>query len=279
MGSSHSALCLQWVGGMGTESIARLSKEKLQNERLSFLHRLEDAFEMPMLVLSFVWLLLMILEFTVGLSGFLAQLNVAIWIVFIVDFAVKLSIAPSKRDFLKANIITVAALALPALRLFRIFRAARILRLTSATRGIRLARVFTSLNRGIGALGKTLSRRGFGYVLLLTLLVCLSGAAGMYAFEKEAGGGISDYGTAVWWTAMVLTTMGSDYFPKTNEGRILCLFLAVYGFAVFGYVTATVATFFVGRDAANKGSEIASQSSIDELKAQVQALREELSHR
>ena len=44
-----------------------------------------------------------------------------------------------------------------------------------------------------------------------------------------------------------MTTMGSDYFPQTAEGRVLCFILAIYAFAVFGYVTATLATFFVGR--------------------------------
>jgi voltage-gated potassium channel len=47
---------------------------------------------------------------------------------------------------------------------------------------------------------------------------------------------------------MLLTTMGSDYWPRTAEGRLLCLLLAVYAFAVFGYVTAAIAAYFVGRD-------------------------------
>ncbi len=58
----------------------------------------------------------------------------------------------------------------------------------------------------------------------LTVIVTLIGAAGIYAFERQLsdGTGITDYGTALWWTAMVMTTMGSDYFPKTAEGRVLC---------------------------------------------------------
>ena len=43
----------------------------------------------------------------------------------------------------------------------------------------------------------------------------------------------------------VLTTMGADYFPRTGEGRVLGLLLAIYGFAVFGYVTASIASLFV----------------------------------
>ncbi len=62
-----------------------------------------------------------------------------------------------------------------------------------------------------------------------------------YASAARAGAGLDSYGEAVSWTAMVLTTMGTDYFPKTAEGRLLCWLLAagcwllaLYAFAVFG---------------------------------------------
>jgi len=70
--------------------------------------------------------------------------------------------------------------------------------------------------------------------------------------------------------------MGSDYFPKTTEGRVLCFALAVYAFAVFGYVTATLATFFVGRDAGDAEAEVAGAEQIERSQAEVAALREEL---
>ena len=47
---------------------------------------------------------------------------------------------------------------------------------------------------------------------------------------------------------MLVTTMGSEYWPQTADGRVLCLALAIYGFAVFGYVTAALASFFVGQE-------------------------------
>jgi voltage-gated potassium channel len=119
-----------------------------------------------------------------------------------------------------------------------------------------------------------MSRRGFGYALLLTVLVTFVGAAGMYAFERDPAGGrgLNDYGTALWWTAMLFTTMGSEYWPQTAEGRVLCLLLAVYAFAVFGYVTATIATFFIGRDADDARGEVAGQKSIDALQREVREL-------
>ena len=63
-----------------------------------------------------------------------------------------------------------------------------------------------------------------------SLLVNVAGAAGMYAFERGVPGSeVGTFGSALWWTAMTLTTMGSDYFPKTAEGRLLCLLATSLG--------------------------------------------------
>ncbi len=55
----------------------------------------------------------------------------------------------------------------------------------------------------------------------------------------------------------MITTVGSEYWPQTPEGRVLCLLLALYAFAVFDYVAATLSTFFIERDAANHDAQIA----------------------
>lgn len=70
--------------------------------------------------------------------------------------------------------------------------------------------------------------------------------------------------------------IGSDYFPKTAEGRVLCFFLALYAFAISGYVTTTLATFFVGQDAENNEAELADVKSIKALQAEITALRTEI---
>ena len=57
---------------------------------------------------------------------------------------------------------------------------------------------------------------------------------------------------------------------------MLCFIIALYGFAVFGYVTATLATFFVGRDAEDKDSEIVGAEDVKILQTEISALREEI---
>jgi len=252
------------------------TEEALKNERYELLRRLEDSLETPMLALAFVWLALLVVELIWGESLLFEVIGTIIWVVFILDFAVEFVLAPHKVAYLKRNWLNAMSLLIPALRLFRVFRVFRLLRAARLGRSLRLLRVVSSLNRGMRALGASLSRRGFGYVIALTVLVAFTGAAGMYAFENGASGGMKSYGEALWWTAMVLTTMGSQYWPQTVEGRVLCVFLALYAFAVFGYVTAALATFFIGRDAENDEAELAGAKQLAAFREEVIALREEI---
>lgn len=250
-------------------------KQILKQERREFLQQLEEWLDLPMLVLGFVWLALLLIELVWGLSPLFQVLGTVIWILFILDFVVEFTLAPHKLAYLKSNWLTAISLLLPALRIFRI---GNILRALRATRGLRLVRVISSLNRGMRALRASMDRRGFGYIVSLTLIVVLLGAAGMYAFENNSsnGPGLNDYGTALWWTAMIMTTLGSEYWPQTSEGRVLCFILSLYAFGVFGYVTGALATFFIGRDAENEEAELMGTKSIEALQAEITTLRTEL---
>ena len=222
----------------------------LRRERWKLTARLVRGLDRPMLLLSVVWSVLLVVEFTRGLSPWLQTLNDVIWGAFVAQFAVEFATAPSNRVYLRKRWVTAVSLALPAVRLLRLVRIVRVARLAGTVRGIRLARLLSTVNRGMRMLSLGFRRRGLGYLIVLTTLVAITGAAGMYRFELDApdGAGFPDYGTSLWWTAMLLTTMGSDYWPRTPEGRLLCLLLAVYAFAVFGYVTAAIAAYFVDRD-------------------------------
>jgi voltage-gated potassium channel len=208
-------------------------------------------------------------------SAALEAFGTAIWIAFLAEFGLRLTLAPSKLAFLRANWITIIALAVPAFRLVRTFR---VVRLARAARGLRLVRIVGTANRGMGALRASLKRRGLGYVMGATVLVVLLGAGGMLAFEPagEVQGGFTSYADALWWTGMLIATMGSEFWPRTAEGRILCFLLALYGFAVFGYITASFASFFVGRDAASPEAETVGAADIASLRDEIAALRQSL---
>lgn len=250
-------------------------RQALEQERTDFLGQLEEAFETPMIVLAFIWLILLVVEFLWGLSPLLQTATTAIWILFALDFLLRFAVAPRKSRYLRRNWLTALSLALPALRLFRLLRPLGVLRAARATRGLRLVRVVGSMNRGMRALRATMQRRGAGYVVALTLVVLFVGAAGMYGLEQSqpAGTGFDNYGEALWWTAMLLTTVGSEYWPQTAEGRLLCLLLAIYSLGILGYITAALASLFVGRDVEEASGAPEAALDVEALRAENAALR------
>ena len=247
-----------------------MNHKRTSSQRYQLLKRLENFLELPLIILGFAWLALLIIELVHETSPVLETFGLVIWIIFIVDFLLKFLVAPEKTVYLRNNILTLISLIVPA---FRVLRLARIFRFFRLSRGLRLVKVVGSLNRSMRALSRTMKRRAFGYVILLSLIILFGGAAGMYAFEKDVEGGLNDYGTALWWTSMILTTMGSEYWPRTLEGRLLCIILALYAFAVFGYVTATIATYFIGRDAEDTQAASAEHGQIESLRKELRELK------
>lgn len=242
---------------------------QIKNERYRLLRSVERILDGPMIFLGFIWLVLLVIELIWERNKMLGYLSYSIWGIFIVDFLTKIILAPEKLIFLKKNWLTVISLFIPALRVFRVFR---IVRLLQGIRGIRVVRIISSLNRSIRSLGKTMQRRAFGYVMITTLIVTFAGAAGMYALENP-NPGFTSYWLALWWTAMRVITAGTEFNPVSPEGRGLGFLLSVFGFSIFGYFTATFASYFIGRDAEEEDAPVAGSKEISELKSEIIALR------
>jgi voltage-gated potassium channel len=228
-------------------------------------------------VLSFAWLLVIVGQLLHPTSALLAVFGTAIWAVFILDFTLKLALAPAKARFLRRNWLAALALIVPALRLVRVLA---VLRVVTVMGGGQLLMVIGTVNRTMNALRVSLGRRQVAFVFSLTTVVLLLGAAGMLRLEPHATTpqvqGFTGYGDALWWTAMLMTTIGSAYWPQTPAGRILAFLLSLYSLAVFGYITAALASFFVGQDASQKSGPIAGSGDMAALREEIRALREEI---
>ena len=244
-------------------------KTALTEERHELLWQIEKTAELPIAILGVVWLVLLIIEMTSGLSHLLKVLSAAIWVIFILDFVLRFIIAPDKKAYLKKEWLVALSLFVPAIRLIRIFRVVRIL---GVVQGTSIVTMIGTVNRSMRSFNATLRRRGFIYIVLLTLVVILVGAAGMYAFERNQPGSFNSYGDAIWWTTMLLITIGSQYWPHTPAGKTLSVFISIYGFSVLGYITATLASFFVGRDAERTDGPVAGSDDIAKLREQIAAL-------
>jgi voltage-gated potassium channel len=251
-------------GSRQTEGGVTPGQEDLQasvrRERLSLLEQVKGALDGPMILLSAAWIALLVAELVVGLPRSLEVAVWVIWVIFVIDFLVEFTIAPLKLKYLRSQWLTVLSLVLPAFRIFRLAAGLRFLATLRFVRTVGLLRLVTSINRGLSSLRLTAARRGVPYVFAASALVLVVGGAGMAYFEtsgslsiagatRETSSPLQDYGDALWWTAYAMTT-GAPREAATSEGKLLGWLLSLYGLVIFGYLTATLASHFVGRDRA-----------------------------
>ncbi|MHB1417275.1 MAG: ion transporter [Chloroflexota bacterium] len=246
-------------------------------EREQLGERIERALDLPLAVLALILLGLVVVDLAVPLSpsayNVVTQAETAIWLVFLAQFLLLFVIAPNKIRYLRTHWLVAISVLLPFLRIFRLFYLLRLIRPTA------LIRLVTLANRAVHGIQTILGERGFPFVAATIAAIVPLAAAGMFYFERGAPGSqINTYGDAFWWAASTMTTMGSSLQPITGEGRALAIAVMVLALAVFGYVTATIATFFIGREAAakRKTNVPSNEQEIRRLRRQIRTLSKRL---
>lgn len=250
-------------------------EDGLARERRAILEEVAAWLDGPMLLLSLAWLGLVVLELIGASNPTIRTTGVVIWILFILDFALRMALAPNRRAYLRKHWLTALGLVAPALRLLPVIPSiVNLLGAVRLTDGMQLAAMLGSLNHGMRAVRAALERRAIHYMIVSTVIVTLVGAAGMYAFEEAVLGaaGPPTYGEALWWTVGLIWSFGAQYAPKTVEGRALASLLGLYGLAASGYLTAALAAYFLGHDAETKENKASEAKSLEGLRAEIAAL-------
>jgi voltage-gated potassium channel len=231
--------------------------------------------ELAMVALALVFLVLLIVQFAVDLSPRgERRVNLVltlIWAVFGIDFFVRLALAPSKIAFLRSNWIAGVALIIPAFRVLRVFSLARV------GPSVRVAGIVSGGKRGTEWLHRTLGLHPALYIGLLTLFIMALSTAGMFSIEHtHRDANIRSIGDAIWWTTATLTTIGSELYPVTNEGRALAIFIMIYSVGFAGYVAGSFAAILLGVGQSGPSPPPADADALDDLRNEVRALRQQL---
>lgn len=139
---------------------------------------------------------------------------------------------------MRHNIFDLVIVLVPFLRSFRALRLLRLLR------SIRAGVVAAEIIRRIRSI---LTHKGLHFILLAVLIMVLVGAAVEVAVESQASGSnIHNYGQALWWAIVTITTVGyGDHVPATGLGQGVAVILMLTGVGLVGVLTATVASYFV----------------------------------
>lgn len=224
--------------------------------------RFSAAVALPLTVLALIWLPVLIVPLVTRLSPDVATIFDAIdyfvWAAFAVEYGVKIFLTPDRGHYFTHHLVELAVVALPVLRPLRALRLLRI---------VNLARAGLILTNALRRLRALLTHRGLHYVLLVVLGVVIVCAALEFQFEEGTpGSNIQNFGDAIWWAIVTVTTVGyGDKFPITAGGRGVAVVLMLVGIGLIGVLTATIATFFIGQDVDDERAAL--QTRLDRIEA------------
>jgi voltage-gated potassium channel len=216
-------------------------------------NRFSAAVEVPLTVLAVLWLPVLVVPVVTRIPGSVADTLTAIdylvWAAFVVEYLVKLYLAPSRWEFARRHIIDLVVIVVPVLRPLRVLRLLRVLT---------FARASLVLTSALKRARELLTHHGLHFVLLAVLAIVVAGSAAEFALEHHAhGANIHSFGDALWWAIVTVTTVGyGDRYPVSAGGRGVAVVLMLTGIGLVGVLSATVASYFVGQSAEGDMTEL-----------------------
>jgi voltage-gated potassium channel len=200
------------------------------------------AVDVPMLVVTLLWLPVLIVPLVVPLHGSMAEtfatIDYTVWALFALEYMIKFSLAPRRVYFVKTHLLDLLIVAVP---FFRPLRMGRLVRL------LRLSRVAVVVGEALRRGKSIFTHNGFHFVVLAAATIVFA-CAGLVTFAERSarGSNIHDFGQGLWWAIETVTTVGyGDRYPTTPFGQGVAVLLMLVGIGLIGTLTATVASYFV----------------------------------
>jgi voltage-gated potassium channel len=106
---------------------------------------------------------------------------------------------------------------------------------------------------------------------LAVMILGIAAVAGVLAnFLSPAG--FDSLGDALWWSAQTVTTVGyGDVVPESSGGRLIGLFVMVFGVASVSLVTALVTSSFITYQQNRSGGEVDRHQELRDALARIEA--------
>lgn len=197
-----------------------------------------------------------------GMNRALDRVDLAIWVLFGVDYATRVYLAhPNRGIYVWRHLPDLAILALPVLRPLRL---------------LRLLVLLKALNRR--AADGLRGRIGI-YTAGAVAVILFCGALAVLDAERgKPQANIETFGDALWWAATTITTVGyGDHFPVTFQGRLVAIGLMLGGIALLGVVTASFASWLIDKvREQDELTQAATRADLAALTREVAALRDAL---
>lgn len=198
--------------------------------------RVERLLEGPMLISSLLFIPVIVGPFVAELSerseDQLFLTGVVLWFGFALEYLWLLYLAPERGQMIRTHKLQLLILLIPILRPLQI---------------LRLAPAASAVQRTVRSAVLVVGRPGIPQYFLGTFAGIFAGAWFALIFERgQDGASIDDFGTAMWWSFVTVTTVGyGDHFPATGPGQVVAVILMIVGIGGISLLTASVAAVFI----------------------------------
>ncbi len=198
----------------------------------------------------------------------IVYIDVALTLIFLVDFTYRLTTAPTKWWYLRHGGGVFDFLGcLPGLRIFRLFRILRAVRIIRKLGG---PRVLRELHEGLAT--------GTLYLVVFLGLFTLEfvGLLELHFEEDAPGANITTGGDALWWGYVTATTVGyGDQYPVTLGGRIVGVMMLTVGVALFATFSGFLANAFLSIKQAKPADEPTAEGDLQAALTELEHLAAE----
>lgn len=229
-----------------------------QTESTSAKHRGHDVvriMNMIVLVLSVLLIVWISLD-TFRKVNFLQDSNYMtfqLWVCvfFILDFFVELSYRDDKLRFFRRRIVFLI-LSIPYLNIVNLIGLDLGPDALYFIRFIPLARGALAMSIVVGYLSSNAVTSLF--ISYIVIMVTIAYFCSLILFEREYGvnPAVDNYGTALWWSCMNLTTVGSSINPVTPAAKIILVVLPICGMIMFPLFTVYLTNYITNNFRGNK---------------------------
>ena len=241
-----------------------------------------NAYNIFILVLTLFSLLIMVLQIlplNQALKDLLLVYDNAVCVIFLIDFAMNLVRAKTKREYfinqrgwldLIGSIPTLGFFQ--ATGLFRLARLSRLARITKLLRGQ------AGKDLVIDVLANRSQYATFITILLAGMVLSFSSLIVLQVESGSPDANITRGGDALWWGLVTITTVGyGDFFPVTAIGRLTGAFVMFAGVGIIGALASILASLLVSSPtAAEPEPDAASATSLEQVGPQTSVSTSEL---
>lgn len=175
-------------------------------------------------------------------SPLLVAADWIIWLIFVAEFAAGWTRRSDRGAYLRERWLSVAVIIVsfpPLPGLLSVARLAGLARLPGVLRLVVVAA------RGMGAVHTVFTHRAFLNALASTAVLILAAATLLILVEPHTVR--DDFGVAMWWALVTVTTVGyGDVVPASTAGRVAAVLLMFAGIGFVSTLGGAIVSHYVG---------------------------------